>query len=121
MSSVPMPRAMTEEAVAEWLYVNSDPFNESRVPWGGLYDGERNKWRFLARAVRALLREKVREAVDATKGATDPYCECDNSGTGGRIHVGFDATDAIVSRVLGDHPSSVSGGYDEPRPAREGA
>lgn len=63
MSSVPMPRDLSEEAVAEWLYVNSDPFNESRVPWGGLYDGERNKWRFLARAVRALVSAKVREGA----------------------------------------------------------
>jgi len=66
---VPMPRDLSEEAVAEWLYVNSDPFNESRVPWGGLYDGERNKWRFLARAVRALVEatgEKVaRQAYHA--------------------------------------------------------
>ena len=106
MSSVPMPRDLSEEAVAEWLYVNSDPFNESRVPWGGLYDGERNKWRFLARAVRALVREKVREAVFAARDDADE--------TDGHVN-------AIVARVLGDHPSSVSGGYDEPRPAREGA
>ena len=79
----------------------------------------------LARAVRALVerevakerastREKVREAVDATKDATDPYCECDNRGTGGRIHLRFDATDAIIARVMGDHPSNASGGHGEP-------
>lgn len=99
-----MPRDLSEEAVAEWLYVNSDPFNESRVPWGGLYDGERNKWRFLARAVRALLREKVREAVVRTNAdARD-----------GKWII----ADEVVSRVLGDHPQGgheAEGREDAPR------
>lgn len=104
MSSVPMPRDLSEEAVAEWLYVNSDPFNESRVPWGGLYDGERNKWRFLARAVRAMVSAKVREA--AGLACRSPYSNTRS------------IVDYVVSRVMGDHPQ---GGHDEGRPARDEA
>ena len=95
MSDVPMPRDLSEEAVALWLQAHG----------GATYVS-------LARAVRALVRAKVREAVEATKDATDPYCECDNRGTGGRIHLRFDATDAIIARVMGDHPSNASGGHE---------
>lgn len=82
MSSVPMPRDLSEEAVAEWL------IDASGAP---SYGAEmmrdpvvRALWTPRARAVRALLREKVREAVRAT----DPQ---------GRM-----MQDQIVSRVLGE-------------------
>ena len=98
MSDVPMPRDLSEEAVAEWLFVHSDPFNESRVPWGGLYDGERNKWRFLARAVRALLRTKARAAVAGgyAEGYRDHRDRDFTSDSDEQRHI-----DEVVSRVMG--------------------
>lgn len=90
MSDVPMPSALTEEAVAEWVH----SFIREGLP-------DSDQYTITARAVLALVEAKVREAVRETKDSTDPRCDCDNSGTGGRIHIGFDDTDAIVARVLG--------------------
>ena len=105
MSSVPMPRDLSEEAVAEWLHniaAGSNP---------GMQVALR------ARAVRALVerevakerastREKVREAVRETIRVLDEIDLCDEDER------------CIVSRVMGDHPSNASGGRDEGRPAR---
>lgn len=86
MSSVPMPRDLSEEAVAEWL------IDASGAP---SYGAEmmrdpvvRALWTPRARAVRALLREKVREAITATR-----VQERRND---------FTDDDEIVSRVLGE-------------------
>ena len=79
MSSVPMPRDLSEEAVAEWLQSLA------------MQLGKRT-WKRQARAVRALLREKVREAVMLGSDA-------------GMRHGLYDIVvpiDAIVSRVLGE-------------------
>ena len=84
MSSVPMPRDLSEEAVAEWL---GCVYAEA-----GMYVGPRGaEGRFaMARAVRSLVEQKVREAVEATKMTAISWDEVD-----------FDDTDAIVARVLG--------------------
>lgn len=86
MSSVPMPRDLSEEAVAEWL--RAVYFADA---------GRSPSWaHFMARAVRALLREKVREAVDAKHDAASI---CDK----GDGWIEYDKTDdEIVSRVLGE-------------------
>ena len=76
MRDVPMPRDLSEEAVAKWLHniaAGSNP---------GMQVALR------ARAVRALLREKVREAITATR-----VQERRND---------FTDDDEIVSRVLGE-------------------
>ena len=78
MSSVPMPRDLSEEAVAEWV---------TRVYFGDAVGGPDEGDRAIARAVRALLREKVREAVFAARDDADE--------TDGHVN-------AIVARVLGE-------------------
>jgi hypothetical protein len=88
-----MPKDLSEEAVAEWLYdaavlmrMQSPGFPLDRyAEWDEVKPVVRGLWMATARAVLALVREKVREAVD------------------------------IVSRVLGDHPQ---GGHDEARKGR---
>lgn len=98
MSSVSMPRDLSEEAVAEWLWrIFSEDVHPGFVsPWDEQVGWRRTSHERTARAVRALLEAKVREAVR--------YCVDD------------DETDAyvasIVSRVLGDHPSNASGGHE---------
>ena len=80
MSSVPMPRDLSEEAVAEWLHniaAGSNP---------GMQVALR------ARAVRALLREKVREA--AMLGS--------DAGMRQGLYDIVVSVDAIVSRVMGE-------------------
>jgi len=72
-----MPQGLSQEAVAEWLHVSSDPFNESRCPWGGLYNSEREPWLFVARAVLALVSSKVREGVRETIRVLDEIDLCD--------------------------------------------
>ena len=113
MSDVPMPKDLSEEAVAEWLH---DDYEKSarvvgwktqeacRVPWKDLPAANQAVMLLTARAVLALVREKVREAITATR-----VQERRND---------FTDDDEIGSRVLGDHPAS---GHDEGRPAREEA
>ena len=131
MSSVPMPRDLSEEAVAEWV---------TRVYFGDAVGGPDEGDRAIARAVRALVerevakerastREKVREAIEAC--AVDCGEWADVYGDRGdvvRCGVYRNASlsirneaDEIVARVLGDPPSNASGGHDEGRPAREEA
>ena len=88
---IPLPATLDEAALDEWLDANDTPA-----------DREVSTYAPLARAVRALVEAKVREAVDETRNAIDhTWCECDNSGTGGRIHVDFEPSEKIVSRVMG--------------------
>ena len=86
MSSVPMPRDLSEEAVAEWLY--------------GLQVESPAQWRVMARAVRALLREKVREAADAAVRAVrfDPESLAVAQSAKGALGM----VESIVADVLGE-------------------
>ena len=81
MSSVPMPRDLSEVALRKWVRALA----ECDLPAKDCRSCQQT-----ARAVRALLREKVREAVVETA-----------------VIAGFDAIredrlNAIVSRVLGE-------------------
>lgn len=84
--SIPMPSAMTEEAVAAWcrevccLNVQRIPASELRA-WE--HSAGKEGWRIVARAVLAWTEAKVREAVRAT----DPQ--------------GAMLQDEIVARVMG--------------------
>ena len=88
MSSVPMPRAMTEEAVARWLHGENHTYiRDTLGEWGRTWDaaspdertGEevRNVYRNLARAVRSLVEQKVREGVRETIRVLDEIDLCD--------------------------------------------
>ena len=113
LTPTPMPRDLSEEAVAEWLH---DDYEKSarvvgwktqeacRVPWKDLPAANQAVMLLTARAVLALVREKVREAADLA-------CHSPYSNTRSIV-------DHVVSRVLGDHPQ---GGHGEGRPAREEA
>lgn len=85
MSAPDFPAAMTEEAVAEWLWAVSSI--EGDPEWDDANSPSKEQAFAAARAVRALLREKVREAVCAGD-VTDVLDE--------------DRADAIVARVLGE-------------------
>jgi hypothetical protein len=112
-----MPKDLSEEAVAEWLYdaavlmrMQSPGFPLDRyAEWDEVKPVVRGLWMATARAVLALVREKVREAVEFTM--TRAYSQ-------GKGRIIWDTVESVVSRVMGDHPS---GGHDEGRPAREGA
>ena len=71
MSDVPMPRDLTEEAVAEWL---GCVYSEA-----GMYVGPRGAEGRLAmaRAVLALVEAKVREGVRETIRVLDEIDLCD--------------------------------------------
>ena len=77
---VPMPVDLSEEAVAEWLWdvssIKGDP------AWDDANSPSKEQAFAAARAVRALVREKVREAVDMTRGSP------------------FSSDDAIIARVM---------------------
>ena len=77
MSSVPMPRDLSEEAVARWVgdLVECDEVRPSAL-------------RYTAQAFLALVRAKVREAVDLA-------CRSPYSNTRSIV-------DHVVSRVLGE-------------------
>ena len=83
MSSVPMPRDLSEEAVARW--VASTRAHGFDGPSGLTVLGSD---RTIARAVLTLLRAKVREAAQVTSGIVAT----------GR----FTTFDAIVARVMGE-------------------
>lgn len=61
---IPMPSAMTEEAVAAWLFQTKHrgPLDE----YDRLQEFQKWAWRDAARAVLALVEAKVREAVAET-------------------------------------------------------
>lgn len=98
MSSVPMPRDLSEEAVAEWV---------TCVYFGDAVGGPDEGDRAIARAVRALVerevakerastREKVREAAaHPRERVVTRSCECCSD-------VVEITPDEIVSRVLGE-------------------
>lgn len=99
MSSVPMPRDLSEEAVAEWLH---DDYERSaravgwktqeacRVPFADLPVANQQVMLMTARAVLALVEAKVREALSEYQRPTV---------LGGWSH--DQEVNAIVSRVLG--------------------
>ena len=55
----------------------------------------------MARAVRALLEAKVREAVEATRIDATASCECDGDGLGSAFIDWDHSDDTLVSRVMG--------------------
>ena len=84
MADVPMPEAMSEESVAEWLFHLDYP----RQAWEEADAGHLDTYLTCARAVLALVREKVREGVVLTQ--PDP----------GHVE-SVRATASIVARVMG--------------------
>ena len=94
---VPMPKDLSEEAVAEWLWrIFSEDVHPGFVsPWDEQVGWRRTSHERTARAVRALLRTKVREA--AGLACRSPYSNTRS------------IVDYVVSRVLGDHPE---GGHE---------
>ena len=124
MSSVPMPRDLSEEAVAAFMR-EVCCLNVQRIPAAELREWERSSgkegWRIVAAHVlamieadrtkhRALVREKVREAVVATTNRR----EVDVPLSENTFTIRDETDDEIVSRVMGDPPSTASGGHDEP-------
>ena len=89
MRSVPMPRDLSEEAVAEWLWrIFSEDVHPGFVsPWDEQVGWRRTSHERTARAVRSLVEQKVREAVFAARDDADE--------TEGHVN-------AIVARVLGE-------------------
>ena len=110
MSSVPMPRDLSEEAVAEWV---------TRVYFGDAVGGPDEGDRAIARAVRALVeREVAKERASTREKVREAVMLGSDAGMRHGLHDIVVTIDSIVSRVLGDHPA---GGHDEGRPAREEA
>lgn len=85
MSDVPMPQGLSQEAVAEWV---------TRIYFGDTTGGADEGDRAIARAVLALLRAKVREAVETTMlGVSVPH----------KGHLIWDENvDGFVARVMGE-------------------
>jgi len=86
VSSVPMPRDLSEDAVAEWLH---DDYEKSarvvgwktqeacRVPFADLPVANQQVMLMTARAVLALVEAKVREGVRETIRVLDEIDLCD--------------------------------------------
>lgn len=93
MSSVPMPRDLSEEAVAMWLWDVSSI--EGDLAWDDANSPSKEQAFAAARAVRALLREKVREGVaHPRERVVAQSCGCCSD-------VVEITPDEIVARVMG--------------------
>ena len=94
MSDIPLPSALTEEAVAMWLFHLDYP----RQAWEEADAGHLDTYLTCARAVLSLLLAKVREAVELDreeshiygKGGPDPWID-------------RECIDRIVARVMGEN------------------
>lgn len=106
MSSVPMPRDLSEEAVAEWLH---DDYERSaravgwktqeacRVPFADLPVANQQVMLMTARAVLALVEAKVREAAVMDRG----YSRATEGLRKGSYFIEYHmAVDEIVARVM---------------------
>lgn len=85
MSDVPMPRDLTEEAVARVLWDAQRP-DVDRLAWERIDRASRDGWLRMARAVLALVEAKVREGLAEYRRLLDTDCDYD---------------DEIVARVMG--------------------
>lgn len=85
-----MPKALSEEAVAKMLWDAQRP-DADRIEWGRLDRVSKDGWLRMARAVLALVREKVREGVEAAAFEV----------INGKPTMDFDA---IVARVMKGAP-----------------
>ena len=97
-----MPRDLSEEAVAEWLRERQASWpveiypGTDRVSGGYFHREDVNVW--LARAVLALVRAKVREAVVATTNRQE-VCVPLSENT---FTIRDETDDEVVARVMGE-------------------
>ena len=89
MTAPTMPADCRVETLADWL---------ADLP---LNDDSEFDFPAMARAVRALVEAKVREAIRATRADAEADCDCDSSGFGTAQVEWYLSDDTIVSRVLG--------------------
>ena len=103
MSDVPMPRDLSEEAVAEWLWrIFSEDVHPGFVsPWDEQVGWRRTSHERTARAVRALVEAKVRECIAVTESRYSMPRFAPKGKAYGSLHPGA-TDDEIVSRVLGE-------------------
>ncbi len=100
---VSLPASCEVEALAEWLYETAQAAHPRgtpgfrETPWDRLGPDGRQQTRETARAVRALVEAKVREAVMETAGVA-VYL---GMGDDGRPEYDMERVDGVVSRVLG--------------------
>lgn len=90
MADVPMPSALTEEAVAEWVH---SFIREGLPDW--------DQYTITARAVLALCEAKVREAIPLAKDGYYIAGFYDKGEFIGANRVMLPNDDEIVARVLG--------------------
>ena len=110
----PMPRDLTEDAVAEWLF-NASQEADPGETWDDIVkDDEPTRGVVLrvTRAVLALVEAKVREGVDAASNRR----EIEVPLTKHSFRLRDETDDEIVARVMGEDGSKR--GSDEGRQAR---